>query len=144
MNQTQIESLLRILLAAGGPVAGLLTNYGMAPGQVNNWLTILLIVLPPLGSAIWGLYRNTDKQNVAKVAAMPTEAANAAVASLPAEAQTAIKIAAMPDKAILAAANSMPDVVAVVTKTGATDGVAAATADPALSKVMSETSAAKP
>lgn len=65
MNQQQLESLLRILLATGGPVAGLLTNWGVATGDVNNWLTIALIVLPPLGSAIWGYVRNTDHSTIA-------------------------------------------------------------------------------
>ncbi len=59
MNQQQIESLLRILLAAGGPVAGLLVNWGVPSGQVNNYLTLALMILPPLISAGWGHFRTT-------------------------------------------------------------------------------------
>ena len=64
MNQTQIETILRVLLAAGGPVSGLLLNAGMQPGVVNNILTIALIVGPPSISAIWGVLRHTDAGNV--------------------------------------------------------------------------------
>jgi hypothetical protein len=59
VNQQQIESLMRVLLAAGGPIAGLLVGWGVPTGQVNNYLTIGLIVLPPLVSAVWGLVKNT-------------------------------------------------------------------------------------
>jgi len=71
MNQQQVESLLRILLAAGGPVAGLLVNWGVPTGQVNNYLTIALMVLPPLISGVWGLLRNTHKQTIADAASVP-------------------------------------------------------------------------
>lgn len=71
MNQSQLESLLRVLLAAGGPVAGLLANWGLAPGAVNNWLTILLIVIPPVVSAIWGQLRHTDSATVLAAKAVP-------------------------------------------------------------------------
>ncbi len=70
-NEQQIESFLRILLAAGGPVAGLLTNWGVPSGQVNNWLTLGLMILPPAIAAIWGLARNTHKQTIAAAAGVP-------------------------------------------------------------------------
>lgn len=70
-NQQQIESVLRILLAAGGPVAGLLANWGVPAGQVNNWLTLGLTLLPPLIAAVWGILRNTHKQTIAAAAAVP-------------------------------------------------------------------------
>lgn len=70
-NQQQIESILRILLAAGGPVAGLLTNWGVPAGQINNWLTLALMILPPLIAGAWGLARNTHKQTIAAAAAVP-------------------------------------------------------------------------
>ena len=71
MNQQQIESLLRILLAAGGPVAGLLVNWGVPAGQVNNYLTIALMVLPPAVSGVWGLMRNTHQQTITAAAGVP-------------------------------------------------------------------------
>lgn len=71
MNADQVTSLLRVLLAAGGPVAGLLANAGMAAGTVNNILTIALIVLPPLISAVWGYIIHTDKSKIAAAAAVP-------------------------------------------------------------------------
>jgi len=71
MNQQQIESLLRILLAAGGPVAGLLVNWGVPSGQVNNYLTVALLVLPPVLAGVWGLLRNTHQQTIAAAASVP-------------------------------------------------------------------------
>ena len=70
-NEQQIESFLRILLAAGGPVAGLMTNWGVPAGQINNWLTLSLMILPPLIAAVWGMIRNTHKQTIAAAAAVP-------------------------------------------------------------------------
>lgn len=70
MNQEQLMSLLRALLAAGGPVAGLLANFGMQPGTVTNVLTIALIVLPPLISAVWGYLDHTDRAKIASAASV--------------------------------------------------------------------------
>jgi hypothetical protein len=70
MNSDQVTSLLRVLLAAGGPVAGLLANAGMAAGTVNNILTVALIVLPPLISAVWGFVVHTDQNKIAAAAAV--------------------------------------------------------------------------
>jgi hypothetical protein len=71
MNQDQINSLLRVLLAAGGPVAGLLANAGMEAGTINDVLTTALIVLPPLISLVWGLVTHTDHNTIAAAASVP-------------------------------------------------------------------------
>lgn len=55
VNQNQVQQILQILLAAGGPVAGLLVNWGVPSGQINNYLTILMMLLPPAISAVWAL-----------------------------------------------------------------------------------------
>lgn len=71
MNNDQLMSILRQLLAAGGPVAALLVNWGVPAGQVNSYLTIALAVLPPLGAAIWGALKHTDHATVAAAGNMP-------------------------------------------------------------------------
>lgn len=71
MNSDQLTSLLRVLLAAGGPVAGLLANAGLQAGMVNNILTIALIVLPPLSSAVWGYVVHKDANKIAAASNVP-------------------------------------------------------------------------
>lgn len=71
MNTDQFTSMLRVLLAAGGPVAGLLTNAGLNAGAVTNILTVALIVLPPIVSGIWGYVVHTDRSKLAAAAAVP-------------------------------------------------------------------------
>lgn len=70
-NQQQIESAIRWLLTTGGPLAGYLVSQGASQTQINNILTIALVVVPPAISFVWGLMRKTDKQLVAAAGAMP-------------------------------------------------------------------------
>lgn len=71
MNLDQLLSLVRTLLAAGGPVAGLLTMYGMQESKVGMWLSLALIVVPPIISAVWGVLSKTDAAKVAAAGALP-------------------------------------------------------------------------
>ena len=64
-NQQQIESAIRWLLTTGGPLAGYLMSQGATPSQINNILTVALVVVPPAISFVWGLARKTDKAIVA-------------------------------------------------------------------------------
>jgi hypothetical protein len=71
MNLDQIQSLIRTLLAAGGPIAALLVQYGMPQDKVSIWISIALVVLPPVVAAVWGIITKTDAAKVAAVGAMP-------------------------------------------------------------------------
>ena len=64
MNRDQIMSLIRTLLAAGGPVSGLLVQYGMPADRVNLWLSLALIILPPIAAGIWGILSKTDAATI--------------------------------------------------------------------------------
>ncbi len=70
MNLDQILSLVRTLLAAGGPISGLLVIYGLPQDKAALWLSVGLIVIPPIISAIWGIVNKTDKAKVAAAGAM--------------------------------------------------------------------------
>ncbi len=129
-NQTQIEQTLRWLLTTGGPASAWLLSQGANQGQINTLLTVALAVVPPLISYVWGYFRNTDKQNVAKVAAMPDADKAAAVAALPEDQQSRL-VNAIPDKAVVAAAGAMLGV-EVGVKPNAPAGAKAAAADPAV------------
>ena len=69
MNIDQIIAILRVLFAAGGPVAGLLMRFaGLDEDATNNILSIALIVLPPLISMIWGAVAESDHSKIAAAA----------------------------------------------------------------------------
>jgi hypothetical protein len=70
MNLDQFQSLIRTLLAAGGPIAGLLTLYGFPQDKTAMWLGLALAILPPIASAIWGILTKTDAAKVAAAGAM--------------------------------------------------------------------------
>jgi len=70
MNLDQILSLVRTLLAAGGPISGLLVMYGVPNDKATMWLSLALIIVPPVVSAIWGIASKTDKAKVAAAGAM--------------------------------------------------------------------------
>lgn len=71
MNLDQIQSLIRTLLAAGGPIAALLVQYGMPGDKVTIWLSLALAILPPVAAGIWGVIVKTDAQKAASVAQTP-------------------------------------------------------------------------
>jgi len=71
VNLDQFLGLVRTLLAAGGPVAGLLTIYGFPQDKTALWLGLALAIVPPIATAVWGILAKTDAANVARVGAMP-------------------------------------------------------------------------
>ncbi len=71
MNLDQIQSLIRTLLAAGGPIAALLVQYGLPADKVTIWLSLALAILPPIAAGVWGIVVKTDKAKVAAAGAMP-------------------------------------------------------------------------
>lgn len=71
MNLEQALSLIRTLLAAGGPVAGLLTIYGYPADKTALWLGLALAILPPLATALWGIFSKTDRAMVLSATNVP-------------------------------------------------------------------------
>jgi hypothetical protein len=78
MNLEQVQSLIRTLLAAGGPIGALLVSYGMPNEKVSYWISLALVVLPPVTAAVWGILNKTDKAIVTAAGAM--QGVNVAVA----------------------------------------------------------------
>jgi hypothetical protein len=70
MNIDQILGLVRTLLAAGGPAAGILIAVGFPQDKVTLWIGIALSVIPPLVSAVWSGMVKTDKAKVAAAGAI--------------------------------------------------------------------------
>ena len=70
-NQQQIQSFIRLLLGAGGPLAALLVSRGTSADTVNLILTIALAVVPPLISLVWSMFSHSDKATVAAAGALP-------------------------------------------------------------------------
>jgi len=71
MNLDQVLSLIRTLLAAGGPIAALAVMYGMPGDKVAAWTSLALAILPPVASGVWGIMARTDAAKVASAGAMP-------------------------------------------------------------------------
>jgi hypothetical protein len=71
MNLDQVLSLIRTLLAAGGPIAALAVMYGMPGDKVAAWTSLALAILPPIASGVWGIMARTDAAKVASAGAMP-------------------------------------------------------------------------
>lgn len=64
-NPEQIQSLIRLLLGAGGPLAALLISKGASADTVNQILTISLATVPPLVSLVWSMFRHSTAQTIA-------------------------------------------------------------------------------
>lgn len=71
LNQDQILGIVRALLAAGGPVAALLVQAGYPTGAVSTWLTIALVLIPPLISAVWSAASHTDASKALSASMLP-------------------------------------------------------------------------
>ena len=73
-SSDQIQSLIRGLLAAGGPAGAWLLSRGVsqdALGAYTNLVVALLGAVPFITSIVWGLMRHTDSGNLAAVEAIP-------------------------------------------------------------------------
>ena len=74
MNFDQVLSLLRLLLGVSGPIGALLIARGMPAEQVTVLSTSIITVvgtLPPIASAIWGMFAHTNAAKIAAVTALP-------------------------------------------------------------------------
>ena len=71
MNSEQLTGLIRTLLAAGGPIAGLMALYGLPPDKVTAWVSLAAIVLPPIAAGIWSFVAKRTDAQLARVEAMP-------------------------------------------------------------------------
>jgi hypothetical protein len=131
--------IITVFLGMTGPVAAWFLSKGVPADQVGplmNALQVALVTVTPTLAAAFLGWLNTVANRLHGVKSMPPAAVNAAVASMPPEAQTAIKVAAMPDSALISAVTAMSDVTQVIVKDAAKDGAAKAAADPAQPKVM--------
>lgn len=70
-NSAQIESIIRWMLAAGGPAASLLVARGADATDLQNITNLALLIVPPLVSIVWSMFAKTDKQLIGTAAAVP-------------------------------------------------------------------------
>jgi hypothetical protein len=121
MNSDQLISLLSTLLkiiGTGVVAHGTLGINGAMWEQISGAVLMLAPVL-------FDMYRHTDTNKLASVAAMPGP-------------EKAVAFAGIPDSAKIAAVTAMPDVEKIVVQPKATDGIGAALADPTQTKVVSQ------
>lgn len=65
MNAQQIESALRVVLAAGGPIAALVIRYTeVSQDDFLLWVQVVLLVVPPLGAWLWGYLAHTPAAQI--------------------------------------------------------------------------------
>ena len=74
MNWDQAMGILRILLAAGGPVAVFWTRLGLSPDQANAFddaLVTLAGVAAPVAVGVWSWVVNRRKVRIVSVSQIP-------------------------------------------------------------------------
>lgn len=59
-NQQQIETFVRWLLTAGGPLGSILISRGTDAGTLNQITTLAVAIAPPLVALVWGLISRRD------------------------------------------------------------------------------------
>lgn len=90
-RRARIEDALRILLAAGGPFSALILRYTeVEPNDLELMFQLALLVVPPLGAWVWGLYVNTLENKIAIVAEAAPEEARLALHQVPDETKVLI------------------------------------------------------
>ena len=68
-QRERITDALRLLLAAGGPFSAIILRYTeMSQSDFDMFVQLALMVLPPLGAWVWGLYLNTIEKKVEAIA----------------------------------------------------------------------------
>jgi hypothetical protein len=67
MNQQQITGVIRIVLAAGTPLAILVAKYGINPTELQDWI----IAGIPIVMGIWSWWENNHANQAKAAAAMP-------------------------------------------------------------------------
>lgn len=63
MNNQQFQTLINLLLGAGGPLAALLVQWGIPQSTVTQVAQLLLIVVPP-GYAYWRSHQQHSDSNL--------------------------------------------------------------------------------
>ena len=74
MNQDQVQSLLRQLLAAVGPLAALAIQLGYPQGQVDGWVRAVQAILGVgtiVASIVWGANAHTDANKALAADSVP-------------------------------------------------------------------------
>lgn len=74
MNYDQIMGIVRIVFAAGGPLAAFWVKLGLTADQANafdNALIGLLSVAPPVVMGVWSYIAHNRQNKIKAVAAMP-------------------------------------------------------------------------
>lgn len=75
MNSEQFQSLVRLMLGAGGPLsAWLISRYGVSQAGVDAFSGALIAAVgavPVLGSFLWGLRRHSTVGQIEATAAIP-------------------------------------------------------------------------
>ena len=117
-NIDQLLSLVRAILQIVGTV--LVTKSIVTTTDWTTYSGAILMALP----IVWGLYAHTDTAKIEAAAAIPSGAGKDAA------------FAGVSDTAKLKAVEAMPEVTQINVKRSATDGVAAAAADPDRPKVV--------
>jgi len=69
VTKERIYDALRVLLAAGGPFSALIIRYtDMKQDDLDLMVQLALMILPPAGAWVWGLYLNSIQRKVQMIA----------------------------------------------------------------------------
>jgi hypothetical protein len=65
VTKERIYDALRLLLAAGGPFSALILRYtGMEQTELDLFVQLALLIVPPAGAWVWGIYLNSIERKV--------------------------------------------------------------------------------
>lgn len=91
MTKERIYDALRVLLAAGGPFSALILRYTeMKQTDLDLFVQLGLMVVPPFGAWVWGLYLNTLEAKIEAIAAAPAAVQHQALSKVSDEAKVLI------------------------------------------------------
>lgn len=103
-SKERIYDGLRVLLAAGGPFSALVMKYtDIQPSDFDLFVQLALMIVPPFGAWVWGLYLNTLEAKVEAIAQEPRDV----------QVQALTKVS---DEAKVLIAGAVPGVATVVVK----------------------------
>ncbi len=72
MNQSQIYDALKVALGVSGPLAALIMKYtGLTQNDFEMWVSVILLIVPPVAAWGWGVWQNRNTAKVEAVAHMP-------------------------------------------------------------------------
>jgi hypothetical protein len=71
-QRERIQDALRVLLAAGGPFSAIVLRYTeISPSDLDLIFQLALMVIPPFGAWVWGLYLHSIENKVEVIAEQP-------------------------------------------------------------------------